>query len=89
MFRNLDKLKAGATAPAFFCFPEEENQSSRWVFSIRSWRSWASMLRVAMGRASFTSRQDLKHHIEQFIAYFNETMAKPFKWTMTGKPLTA
>jgi len=23
-----------------------------------------------------------------FIAYFNCTMAKPFKWTFQGKPLT-
>ncbi len=39
--------------------------------------------------ASFLSRADLKASIENFIAYFNETMAKPFRWTMTGKPLTA
>jgi len=24
-----------------------------------------------------------------FIAYYNRTMAKPFKWTYQGKPLTA
>jgi hypothetical protein len=24
-----------------------------------------------------------------FIEYFNATMAKPFKWTYAGKPLTA
>ncbi|VFM98344.1 MAG: hypothetical protein BECKG1743D_GA0114223_110403 [Candidatus Kentron sp. G] len=24
-----------------------------------------------------------------FIDYFNATMAKPFKWTYQGKPLTA
>jgi len=22
-----------------------------------------------------------------FIAYFNKTVAKPFRWTFTGKPL--
>jgi hypothetical protein len=27
--------------------------------------------------------------IEAFIAYFNETMAKPFRWTFSGKPLAA
>jgi hypothetical protein len=27
--------------------------------------------------------------IESFIAYFNATMAKPFRWTMNGKPLVA
>ena len=40
-------------------------------------------------RASFISRQNLKARIEEFIAYFNDTMAKPSSWTMTGKPLTA
>jgi hypothetical protein len=31
----------------------------------------------------------LRTKIEQFIAYFNATMAKPFRWTMAAKPLTA
>ena len=35
------------------------------------------------------SQQDLKEQIENFIAYFNRTMAKPFKWTKTGKPLAS
>jgi hypothetical protein len=25
----------------------------------------------------------------RFIAYFNQTMAKPFKWTKTGRRLAA
>jgi hypothetical protein len=29
----------------------------------------------------------LKTRIEQFIAYFNATMARPFRWTYAGKPL--
>jgi hypothetical protein len=29
----------------------------------------------------------LRTKIEQFIAYFNATMAKPFRWTYAGKPL--
>ena len=32
---------------------------------------------------------DLKARMEAFIDYFNDTLAKPFKWTMTGKPLAA
>ena len=32
---------------------------------------------------------ELKAKIEAFITYFNNTMAKPFKWTYQGKPLTA
>ena len=38
-------------------------------------------------RGSFKSAAELKERIEGFIAYFNETMAKPFRWTFTGKPL--
>jgi hypothetical protein len=30
----------------------------------------------------------LKQRIEAFITYFNQTMAKPFRWTMKGRPLT-
>jgi hypothetical protein len=26
-------------------------------------------------------------NIEQFINYFNATMARPFRWTYAGKPL--
>jgi transposase len=47
------------------------------------------LVRKLLRRASFTSKQDLKARIEAFIAYFNRTLAKPFKWTMTGKPLAA
>jgi hypothetical protein len=46
-------------------------------------------VRKLLRRASFTSQHNLKARIEAFIAYFNRTLAKPFKWTMTGKPLAA
>ena len=39
--------------------------------------------------ASTISVEDLRERILAFIAYFNKTMAKPFKWTYTGHPLTA
>jgi hypothetical protein len=32
---------------------------------------------------------DLRDQVLAFIAYFNQTMAKPFKWTYQGKPLCA
>ncbi|MEM7772783.1 MAG: IS630 family transposase, partial [Cyanobacteria bacterium P01_A01_bin.37] len=47
---------------------------------------WFSILmRKLLRRASVTSQAKLK----AFIDYFNRTMAKPFKWTYNGKPLTA
>jgi len=44
-------------------------------------------MRKLLRRASFTSQADLKTKILDFIEYFSGTMAKPFKWTYTGKPL--
>ena len=50
---------------------------------------WFSILaRKVLKRGNFTSIADLKQKIEDFIAYFNATMAKPFKWTYKGKVLT-
>ena len=51
---------------------------------------WFSILaRKVIRRGAFTSKHDLKAKIERFIASFNQTMAKPFRWTYTGKPLAA
>ena len=58
-----------------------------WLNQIEIW--FSILVRKLLRRASFLSRADLKASSENFITYFNETMAKPFKWTMTGKPLTA
>jgi hypothetical protein len=40
-------------------------------------------------RASFNSIEELHQALINFIEYFKATMAKPFKWTYAGKPLTA
>ena len=51
---------------------------------------WLSILgRKLLKRGSFTSVTDLKAKVLAFIAYYNRTMAKPFKWTYQGKPLVA
>ncbi len=44
-------------------------------------------MRKLLRRGNFTSKAHLKQRIEAFIAYFNEAMAKPFRWTMKGRPL--
>jgi hypothetical protein len=51
---------------------------------------WFSILaRNSFGRGNFASKDALRTKIEQFIAYFNETKATPFRWTYAGKPLAA
>jgi putative transposase len=47
------------------------------------------LVRKLLRRASFTSVDDLVATVSDFLAYYNRTMAKPFKWTYQGKPLVA
>ena len=43
--------------------------------------------RKAIRRGNFTSVSDLETKLWQFIKYYNDTMAHPFDWTYTGKPM--
>jgi len=58
-----------------------------WMNQIEMW--FSILVRKLLKRASFTSTADLEAKILAFIAYFNETMAKPFKWTYGRQPLCA
>jgi transposase len=56
-----------------------------WMNQIEMW--FSILARKLLKRASFTSVEDLQTRILAFVAYFNATMAKPFKWTYGQKPL--
>ncbi len=58
-----------------------------WMNQIEIW--FGILMKKAIRRGSFSSKKDLKNKILKFIKYFNETMAKPFKWTYQGKVLNA
>ena len=58
-----------------------------WLNQIEMWLS--ILVRKLLKRGSFTSVGDLQAKVHAFIAYYNHTMAKPFKWTYQGKPLMA
>ena len=45
------------------------------------------IMRKVMRRGNFTSVADLDDKLQRFLLYFNETMARPFDWTYTGKPI--
>ena len=59
--------------------------------------SWLNQVEIWLGilgrkllrRGSFTSAADLEAQVLAFVAYYNRTMAKPFRWTYQGKPLVA
>lgn len=46
------------------------------------------LARKVIRRGSFQSKEKLSERILAFIDYFNAAMAKAFKWTYTGRPLT-
>ena len=58
-----------------------------WMNQIEIW--FSILVRKLLKRASFTSKVDLKARLLAFIDYFNDTLAKPFKWTYRGKVLSA
>ncbi len=57
--------------------------------------SWMNQIEIWFGilnskvikRGNFVSKDDLKKKIINFVRYYNETMAKPFKWTYKGQVL--
>jgi putative transposase len=57
-----------------------------WMTQIEIWLS--ILTRKLLRRASFTSIDDLTTRVLAFIDYYNQTMAKPVKWTYQGTALT-
>jgi putative transposase len=57
-----------------------------WLNQIEIWLS--ILVRKLLKRGSFTSVEHLKAKVLEFIDYYNHAIAKPFKWTYQGKPLT-
>jgi transposase len=77
-------------------FLEDPSHRIRFVYTPRhcSWLNqveiWFSILaRRLLRRSSFTSLDDLRERVLGFIKYFNSVLAKPFRWTYTGRPLQA
>lgn len=60
---------------------------SSWLNQIELW--FSILARKLLRRSSFNSLADLHDRVENFVDYFNAVLAKPFRWTFTGRPLQA
>lgn len=58
-----------------------------WMNQVEIW--FSILVRRLLKRGSFRSTDELKTRILRFIDYFNQTLAKPFRWTYAGRPLAA
>jgi hypothetical protein len=84
-------LKSVASRQAFL---SESSHRIRFVY-LPKHSSWLNQIEVIFGvimrkvirRGSFSSVDDLRTKVLNFIAYFNRVFAKPFRWTYTGRPL--
>jgi len=90
------KGKSGvlASLPSRAAFLSDPSHRIQFVY-VPKHTSWLNQVEIWLGilvrrvikRGNFTSLEDLRTKILDFIAYFNQT-AKPFRWTYAGRPLT-
>ena len=84
-------LKSQASRREFLSLP---GHRIRFVYTPKH-SSWLNQIEIAFGiisrklmrRGMFLSVADLELQLRLFLDYYNRTMAHPFEWTYTGKPL--
>lgn len=77
-------------------FLSDRNHRVRFVY-LPKHSSWLNQVETIFGilqrrvlrRGNFRSTTELQARLLEFIHYFNETFAKPFNWTFTGRPVAA
>src|SRR5581483_7435204 len=90
---NPKALKTGPERRVFLTNPEHKHvihytpKHGSWLNQIEIW--FGVLQRRVIRRGTFCSKADLARRILAYIAYYNEHLAHPYRWTYTGQPLAA
>lgn len=86
-------IETGKQRKAFLTRPDKRivfhftPSHASWLNQIEIW--FGTLSRKFIRRGNFTSVVDLEDKIIDFIQYYDEFLAHPYRWTYTGKPLAA
>jgi len=84
-------LQTGAQRKQFLTDPSKRvvfhftPTHASWLNQIEIW--FSTLARKVLRRGDFSSLEDLEKKILAFLDYHNTYLAKPYRWTYTGKPL--
>jgi len=89
----LPPLETGAQRRVFLTRPGKRlvfhftPSHASWLNQIEIW--FGTLTRKVIRRGDFASVDDLDAKLIEFIQYYDEYLAHPYRWTYTGKPLAA